>query len=40
MSGYIAKVGAFEKNFKILNKTSAKLNIEQSKALKEIKISI
>ena len=38
MSGYISNVGAFNENFKILNKPSAKLNIEQSRALKEIKI--
>ena len=37
MTGYIANVGAFDENFKILNKLSAKLNIEQSRALKEIK---
>ena len=37
MSGYIANVGAFDENFKIFNKPSAKLNNEQSRALKEIK---
>ena len=36
MSGYVANVEKFKENFKILDKPNAKINLEQSRALKEI----